>query len=254
MNLKEVVTYIKARYIQEEVLLRQFDYHQDQFYLKPNPKYLFRGEQKYPSTKSSYHRLIDNEPKLVSELTNFSLSLSTYLLQYLYPNISRSNSNYWPTINELGTYLQHYGFPVMFLDFTQNINIAAFFASHNNDSQSGRICILETSTLLDSNEYILKLSNSNAQRPKQQEAFSLRMFDDKPDLKNSDHFKTVWIDFDLAQTDVIEFSNPKLLSTKGDKISDLIISYLNNHKPTSKSLMLRLESLRNDLLVKKNWA
>jgi hypothetical protein len=254
MNLKEVVAHIKERYVQEEVLLNQFDYQQNQFYAKPNPKYLFRGEQIFPSTKSAYHRLKENAPQFLNEITTYSLDLATHLMFSIFPNIRNSDNNYQPVIDLIGAYLQHYGFPIMYLDFTQNVNVAAFFATFNNTLGQGRICVIETSTLVDNGECILKLSDNNANRPRLQEAFALRMYDDKPDLKNSNHFKTHWIEFTINESDIKEFSNPKLLSTKNDIISDLIISYLITHSSTNRNLMVWLEKLLNDLLVKKNWA
>ena len=80
------------------------------------------------------------------------------------------------------------------------------------------------------------------------------MFDDKPDLKNTMHFKTVWLDFDITENDINIFSNKKILSTRGDKISDLITSYIQTNPTTNSSLNTLLQEICSDLQNKKNWA
>lgn len=254
MNLFETVNHIKTEFKQEYISMNEFDYAQNKFVHLPNPKFLFRGEGIYPTTKSNYHRLLARNSSVTDDLTTFVIDLSIHLMNFLHPNIDISSLTYNPVRNNIIGLIQHYGFPIMFLDFTENVDVAAFFASHNNVSKKGRICIIETKEIIKNNEKFIKLTNSSAKRPVLQEAFALRMFDDKPDLKNTMHFKTVWLDFDITENDINIFSNKKILSTRGDKISDLITSYIQTNPTTNSSLNTLLQEICSDLQNKKNWA
>lgn len=254
MNLLETVNHIKTEFKQEFIPMNEFDYAQNKFVHLPNPKFLFRGEGIYPTTKSNYHRLLDKNIEYIGELQNYMLDLSINLIQTLYPEINRDNPNYFPLINEISGFLQHYGFPLIYLDFTQNVDISAFFASHNNTDKKGRICVIETNDILIDGGKFIKLTNSYAKRPVLQEAFALKMFDDRPDFKNTTHFKTVWLEFDITENDINIFSNKKLLSTRGDKISDLVMSYIKTNSSDNSLLNTLLQEIYSDLEDKKNWA
>lgn len=247
MTLKETVKQIKEMYNQEFILLNEFDYLNGIHVAKQNPKYLFRGEQIYDTTKSNYHRLINNPSINLEEIQKYVLDLSIYLVLHIKPDIDPSKPDYCPTINEITGYLQHYGFPIMYLDFTQNIDIAAFFSSYNNQIGKGRICVVRTSDLIKNEERILKLTYSLAKRPILQEAFALKMYNDKPDLKNQNHFNTMWFDFEVTTDDILSYSNRHLLSTQNDFICDLILTYINDNKSDNKII----QDIFNDLRDKK---
>lgn len=241
MNLKEVVEYINKNYQQIDVLLREKDYVQNDFFEKPNPKYLFRGEKIYPTTKSNYHRnpITNAEQKYI-------LNISCDLYQELNGRIDQTSTEYIPNINQIGAILQHYGFSIMWLDFTEDVRIAAFFASYKNETGKGRIWIIETKSIIE-NEMIFKLESNVAKRPSIQKAYALRMFDDKPDFQNPEHFNSIKIDFDLTKEDIKHFENKVLLSTSSDQISDFIIHYIENNTVDDRNLMNILLKIKNEL-------
>jgi hypothetical protein len=138
----------------------------------------------------------------------------------------------------------------MRLDFTEDVKIAAFFASYKNKTGKGRIWVIETKSIIE-NEMIFKQLESNvAKRPFVQKAYALRMFDDKPDFQNSEHFNSIKIDFDITEEDIIHFENRNLLSTSSDPISDFIIDYIKNNTIENKNLMSLLLKIKNELTEK----
>ena len=154
------------------------------------------------------------------------LTLSEFLAKKYFSIYDQNDLRYKPTIIELGAFLQHYGFPIHWLDLTKNILVAVFFSIYKNTSGRGRIGIIETQNLIDLNIPIYKLEGSIARRPSIQEAFAIKIFDDIPDFKNTNHYKVKWIDFKVANEDIQTKLNFKNLSTNGDQISETLMHYI----------------------------
>ena len=252
-TLNQLVKYIKEKYPQKLILIPESNYNTD-FKERLNPKYLFRGEKVYPTTTSSFIRLKLNK-KDENKLAQYILDLGIALIKRYFKIVNKSDAKYWPYIYLTQDILQHYGFPLRRLDFTEDIEIAAFFASHNN-TKGGRIWIIETKKLIKNKEEVFKqINNTYAKRPSLQKAYAIRMYDDKPDLQNQSDFDTMKFDFKYNEKDAIEFTNKYnyLLSTKNDEISDYLINYINNNKITNEIVMRKLEEIKNELLSKKNW-
>lgn len=254
MNLTELIDYLNNEFKQEEIPLDEFDYQNNCFNKKPNPKYLYRGENDfYSATKSNYHRLLDSCFFTNSQLFLFNDYIVRLLIDLMANHlqlVGRDDPNHYPCINEAGGYLQHYGFPIMWLDFTSDINIAAFFASYKNQNRQGRICVTETTNLLNENQ-IFKLDKSIAKRPTLQKAFALRMFDEKPDLKRANDFVTRWYEFNLTESDLTFQKNDYLLSTKGDRICETILNYIENNKINDSKIQEYINIIKTDLIEKK---
>lgn len=246
MNLKEAIVYINKKYQQRDILIREMDYAQNNFIEKPNPKYLFRGEKIYPTTKSFYHRLPLNDKERMA-LCEYIISLSSCLMEKYFGLVPESDIRYWPNINHVGDFLQHYGFPIMRLDFTVDVEIAAFFASYRNNKGKGRIWVIETKSIIENEMVFKQLKSKFTKRPVVQKAYALRMYDDKPDFQNLEHFNAVKIDFDITAEDIIHFENKNLLSTSSDPISDFIIDYIENNTVEDRSLMEILTKIKNEL-------
>lgn len=253
MTLSETINFIKLNFKQTYIPISQYDYELNSFFPKLNPKYLFRGEFIYPSTKSSYHRLIETNPPYLQELNHYTIDLAIFLLKLFHPKLVSNSLEYKYARNEVGGYLQHYGFPIMNLDFTKNIDVAAFFASYKNNLLEGQICVVETEALISNNYEIIKLCNSRAKRPILQEAYSIRMYNDKPDLKEADSLNSKWFRFTLTESDKLQFENKQLLSTSDDIISEIIIKYIQDNKPKDKLLAEKLNEIKHELHAKKNW-
>lgn len=243
---------INKNYSQEIVNLREYDYHNKTFILKPNPKFLFRGEMIFLNTKSRFHRLAFSSSEK-EMLKNYVLDLSAEIFHRFFGSIIIGSEKYKSKLIQIGAFLQHYGFPLMWLDFTDKMEVAAFFATYQNDMGMGRIWIVKTSSLIDNNEMIFKLDGSFARRPTLQNAYALRMFDDKPDFQNSNHFKSVYYDFIASKEDIDFFEDKSLLNTEFDKISDFIIDYCNSRIIKNKNLKEYLMNIKSDLIKMRTF-
>ena len=251
MTLTDLVTHISLKFPQINLLIDELDYMSNNFNKKSNTKYLFRGENDvYPATKSNYHRLIESskfDKVQLEALNNYILDLSIHLNKMFFQILDRNDPRYHPVIIEVGGFLQHYGFPIMWLDFTSDINIAAFFASYKNVTKKGRICVIETSNVTKDNQ-LFKLNKSFARRPSIQKAFALRMYNDNQDLKDSIGFKTNWFDFELTESDMDFQKNESILSTENDNISSSIITYLEANRLSDKDVQEYLDNIKSDLI------
>jgi len=242
-TLKLTVDCIKNKYY------REFE--------KENPKYLFRGENcLYTSTKSNYHRLTisDLERKeLVKYMQDLSIAIFDkffYSDKFLFID-TKTDLEYKQLIIEIGAWLQHYGFYLQWLDFTSEVDVAAFFASYKNNTGKGRIWIAETQFLIGNNEQIFKLDKSFAKRPSIQNAYALKMEDNYPDFQNTEHFKALKFDFDVSDEDKRIFNNKELLCTANDEISDFIIDYIELKKSNNEHIAKMLSNIRKDLIEMK---
>jgi len=246
MNLEQTVKNIRSIHKQAFIPLNEFDYIKNAFVEKLNPKYLFRGEKIYPTTKSNYHR---NPIKCAEQ--EYILNISDALYKEFIGEIDKESPEYNPNIIQIGAILQHYGFSIMWLDFTESIEVAAFFASYKNNSGKGRIWVTETKELIEQNHHIYKLEFQRAVRPERQKAYALRMYDDCPDFQNNQFFNSVRYDFDLTDDDLIKFDNQILLNTLEDTISDFIIQHIESHRIENERIMERLVSIQDALKSKR---
>jgi hypothetical protein len=102
------------------------------------PRYLYRGESNaWPSTQSSIERL-RTRCSLAGEIEDIVGQVKTF------------------TAHELGlvdiganAFLQHYGLPTEFIDFTCDLKTAATFASEGQAGQEGCIGILDVTIARD---------------------------------------------------------------------------------------------------------
>jgi len=249
-NLTDIVSDISNLYVQNHILLNEFDYIKNEFISKPNPTYLFRGENDfYPETKSNLDRVKGFDKVDYETLYSYLLDLSEFLARKYFNIYDPTDPRYKPTIIELGGFLLHYGFPLHWLDLTQNLNIAAFFAVYKNKSARGRIGIVETSSLTENGIQIFKLTNSMARRPNIQEAYAIKIFDDVNDFKNSAHYSVNWYEFVVTQNDSLKFNTTNLLSTKGDIICNAIVSYIKINPSKNQKIQAMLNDIQYNLIA-----
>jgi hypothetical protein len=102
----------------------------------PAPKYLFRGEnQCYPTTVSSQVRVQSdarlNEPDRVK-----ILRIADCLAQFLQDQFDSQTHTFGTQSCLAAHFLQHYGLPTPFIDFTATIDTAAFFAADGEIGQT----------------------------------------------------------------------------------------------------------------------
>jgi hypothetical protein len=222
----------------------------------PMPKFLYRGEAKlWEKTQSnaSRNRLTDDPDfseinywitgrHLKIGVVQNNYSLYNFLRESLY-GISVvdeyfSNPNLDKAIAGL---LQHYGFDTCLIDFTSEIDVAAFFASFNSATgNEGQIFVLPTINIED---YVFDLSLDKASRPKKQKAFALVLPQDY-DLKteNSLSFKKGFsIKFRLTTNDKERFYRDDLLSIAGDNVVIDIVNWFDCHIATNPQVSDRVK-------------
>lgn len=242
MTLHETIQYIENKHTQEFIPIDEFDNTKNGFIEKLNPKFLYRGEKIYNDTKSNYHR---NE--ITQDETNFILDLSKALYIENFGEVNPTSIEYQSQIDNIGAILQHYGFSIMWLDFTESIEIAAFFASYKNNSGKGRIWVSETNKLIENDIKIYKLNSPIARRPIRQKAYALRMFDDYSDFQNNQFYNSFSYNFELTDDDKLIYNNRYLLDTSDDPISDFIIEYIDANPTSNTLLMKKLETIKENL-------
>lgn len=227
MNLIDATDLINKSFKQEYVLLDQWDYKLEQFVLRKNPKFLFRGEDSlYPSMMSTYHRMAFMTNPTKTELFYYMSDLSAKLIGRFSRVVPKSDVGYKPLLNQAHAVMQHYGFPIRWLDFTENSAIAAFFASHLNTSGKGRIWVISLQQIITAGAEFYRLSDSFAIRSKIQQGWALNMEDEMPNLREIKKYTLKEVNFNVTKNDINFFGNPKLLSTLNDLVSDFIINYL----------------------------
>ena len=253
LSLTKTLELISKDFKQTNILLNEYNYYSNVFTNKSNPKFLYRGENDfYPQTLSNYQRLKGLNKIEYDILHKYMFDLSEFLAKKYFSIYDQNDPRYNPTIIELGAFLQHYGFPLHWLDLTKNIFVAAFFAIYQNTSGRGRIGIIETKNLINLNIPIYKLNGSIARRPSIQEAFAIKVFDDIPDFKNTSHYNVKWIDLLINKDDVQKFSNSKILSTIGDQISYTVVNYIIANPMKSVKVKNIVNKIKDDLISCKS--
>ena len=228
MTLKESLEFLKRKFPQQNILIPELDYDAGMMVPKLNPKYLFRGESKlYPCTQSFYERLIVQRQfnqMQWKEIGIVIIELSVHLTNKFHEILQRGVPGRESIFTELSGYMQHYGFPISRIDFTSDINVAAFFAAKESIvGERGKLCVIELSEWVKENRFE-KLDKSLAKRPREQNAFSLIINPNNFDFKKSN--RVFWIEFEFQKEDSIFSAMKNYLSTADDKVASEIIDYL----------------------------
>ncbi|HEY4941176.1 MAG TPA: FRG domain-containing protein [Rhizomicrobium sp.] len=178
----------------------------------PVPTYLFRGESgDYSSTVTSLDRLVMSERGL-QDLLRISGSITAALVR-----------TFGLTHNEALGYLQHYGFPTPFLDFTADPTVAASFASNRRIGEVGSIAVLATGGL--ETGLVDLRDHPTANRPRLQSAFALYA-PSHTDLKAASVRQALglkWFRFRFTTLDAARYvPNFALLDARSDEFAGLI--------------------------------
>lgn len=203
--------------------LKHVDYREAVPIFRTGPRYLFRGERDwYPDTYSSKDRLSRIRGFSEEEVFDFVDCASTivsYLALRIFHRIPpQSTPEYQELINELRSWVQHYEVPVMSIDVSSDIEVAAFFASYGNTSGRGRLFVGETSRLIPGGN-LLRMDEGYCPRARRQKAYAVRMWDDRPNLQAEGDYPLKKYDFVLADSDRKFADRMDLLSTKGDVLA-----------------------------------
>ena len=250
MNLIDVVGKLSNETKSNLVSLPEWDYELGSFVNKNNPRFLYRGENAiYPSSMASFHRIRPlTTDQSLKALCYYMADLTSFLIDEFLKVVSKANKWYEPRLNQGQAFMQHYGFPVRWIDFTESISVAAYFASLSNTSGKGRIWIIDTKKMVESGYSIYKLQGSNSKRPNLQKAWSIYMPDDKPDLQIANHYPARQITFDVTKNDINYFDNKSLLNTNGDKMCDFIIDYIQSNPATIEFVQNAVSKIKSQLI------
>jgi hypothetical protein len=122
-------------------------------------------------------------------------------------------------------YLQHYGYPTDYIDFSADIFVAASFASQMPVGEAGALCIVPTSRLLAHGSLVDLRSHPLAKRPRLQSAFAVHA-SEYPDLKAPQAIEALnmtWIEFRFTDLDAARFvPDFALLDARSDEVAGLI--------------------------------
>lgn len=243
-SLIELTNEIHTNFPQESISASVFDFEELKKVIKPQPKYLFRGErtQLWTETKSKFSRnlfgksffnevnywISGHHHAIPEEKTN-DFSLYYFLRESIFgltPFDSNPDSNIELSIVGI---MQHYEFDTSFFDLTSDLNIAAYFATlGSNIGDIGQLMIISSESV--ENKYF-DLSQEIANRPQIQSSFVLW---DSPelDLKSkmfTNKYGALWFKFEVTQSDIDRFQTLNVLSTEGDKIAQEIYDWYDSH-------------------------
>ena len=122
-------------------------------------------------------------------------------------------------------YLQHYGFPTDYIDFTSDVSVAASFASRVCVGDIGAVCTVPTERLKACDSLIDLRRHPLATRPRLQSAFAVHM-NEYPDLKATsaiDALQLTWTKFRFTDLDAARFvPDFALLDARSDRVAGLI--------------------------------
>lgn len=217
--------------------------------LRATPKYLFRGEPGfYSSTTSSAERieseLSQSETRdLHRVLTDIADCLSRSVFQPLPPIGSPEHQVVlWRT----GAWLQHYGIPTRYVDFTSDLSVAAFFAANSNSGVGGRIYVVETE-LMKRVSPIHRMHQSGARRPIVQNAYGIRLWDGE-NLQDEATYPIMKYEFEYTSIDSFFGNRPELMSINGDSLASFILAILCQQKPQCPKIVNIIDRVRRGLI------
>jgi len=192
------------------------------------PKYLYRGERfRYPDTLPGVERLRRDEAlseEVKAEIERTVLACNDYFVERLGGSYKSMGMKYQNIgFNTVG-FLQHYGFPTEYIDFTSDMTVAAFFASKGCIGSKGLICVTPSDILTiyqgqTSLGAIVDLGDAEiGKRAHRQSAYEVLLNNEK-DMK-ADLYRTLgarWYEFLLTDKDMkVLGSRSDLLDTSDD--------------------------------------
>ena len=245
MTLTELVDSLVCSYSQEEVMLKHVEYGPDLPVFKKAPKYLFRGERDfYPETLSSKDRLVSlTTEQMVEFLDCASTFVAELAIDVIRPLPQIGSPDRKSMLNEVHSWVQHYGVPVMSVDLTADLHVAAFFASSENTSGRGRIGIVETRKLIDGHQ-LLQMDRGFCPRARNQRGYALRMWDEQPDLKDTTVYPVKWYEFEMRPSDHVFAERADLMAPTDDWLLDHVLVHLRRIRATDRGVQELFDSIR----------
>jgi hypothetical protein len=220
-SLAECAQFLRSEYSEETVATqaksveRPWDNERSEIRV---PRFFFRGEPgKYPTTTSSVNRIwtrTDLPLAAIEDILRCKISIQAQLVQR------------WKMSPMLAEgFLQHYGMPTNYLDFTSKLNVAISFASDLQVGDVGQICVMPFDRLENNGQLIDLSRHPFAERPARQCAFAWAS-DKYRDLQNPDAVTALglnWYAFEFTEQDKREFGpDPVLLDAHSDRAAGAI--------------------------------
>jgi hypothetical protein len=185
---------------------------------RPVPPFLYRGESGlYRESRSSLARLVHD--------SNISEKAFEQIVMVTETARSALMSQWRFDALEASAFLQHYGLPTDWLDLTDDLRVAASFASSLHVGQLGAIASLRTSLLLERGEVFNLSRRSVADRPQRQHAWVFSSTEHR-DLKDTEAIRALgirWRLFRLDEDDVARYHvDSSLLDAHSDPVAGLL--------------------------------
>ena len=129
-------------------------------------------------------------------------------------------------------FLQHYGMPTRLLDVTDDLDIAAYFASGGKIGERGLICVFPLD-VVSRNSIVIDLRNHpGAIRPRRQSALAFwnRKYVDVKSTDCIEQLQLKWFSFELQDEDALKYheGNDNLLDAHTDPVAGMIQFLLDN--------------------------
>lgn len=215
-SLRECIEFIQERYPQRQVCSSTLQKVNGSWQVTLIPRYLYRGEKScFPTTMSGLDRLQCNrglEADARRDLEKVVKQCNEYFVTRLAGSRASLGSEYLREDLNTAGFLQHYGMPTEFIDFTSGLDVAAFFASEGKLGTNGLICVLPSDIFAVYPEqtpegYIVDLGDMPiGQRASKQNAYGVVLRKIK-DLKDNMFVQlgARWYEFTLTEADRGDF-------------------------------------------------
>jgi hypothetical protein len=191
------------------------------------PKFLFRGESGlFPTTQTSLTRLrsdLDLSIESIETLIALSIRIRSRLSDQLDMSPRVANA-----------FLQHYGAPTHFFDFSPDLDIAVGFATNLSPGDWGAIAVLPVERLTEDPQSIMLADLTRhklAYRPRRQHAYAYldRKYVDLKDPQAISDRKIAWHWFRFtAEDEELQSPDPSLLDAYSDPVAGLIELFIND--------------------------
>jgi hypothetical protein len=193
---------------------------------RPAPKFLFRGEPKcYQTTESSQVRLRSNSELTESDRREI-LKIVDFLARFLQDQFDSQSKTFGTPRSLAAHFMQHYGLPTPFIDFTANINTAAFFAADGEASEMGTVAVIRSAKAVQVGALYNLDMHPWAERARRQSAYAFAPLKFQ-NLKSDQAIKElgiIWFQFIRRETDREAFllKQYPLLELGSDPVAGLL--------------------------------
>lgn len=199
----------------------------------PAPKFLFRGEgQCYPTTESGQVR-VQSDARLTEADRQDVLKIADSLARFMQDQFDYQTQTFGTPRCLAAHFLQHYGLPTPFIDFTARISIAAFFAADGEINQPGIVGVMRSDRAARIGALYNLDMHAWAERARRQSAYAFAPLKFH-DLKSDQAIKklgALWFRFIRRETDREAFlpAQHRLLDLGSDPVAGLLRFAMNCH-------------------------